>query len=280
MKIARCVDTEGRTLWVEPVGSGRGRLYLGDNPYDGLQATAEELDVTEWLAPLQPTAIYGIGLNYRAHATDTGAAVPDHPVMFMKPGTAVTGPGAAIRLPAACEHGPEVDYEAELAVIIGRETKDIGVHEALEHVFAYTCANDVSARRWQKHAGGGQWVRGKSFDTFCPLGPILVTADEIADPGNLGTIIRTADAAGAAGRVGEGVQHEEEALPGDDREARQDGDLVLARAPGNGKLAAVVADVPEVGRVAQSAAAVGAVTGDDHVEEDVLLVEGPVACQR
>lgn len=185
MKIARCVDTAGRTLWVEPVGSDRGRLYLGDNPFDGLQATAEELDVAEWLAPLQPSAIYGIGLNYRAHATETGAEVPEHPVMFMKPGTAVTGPGAAISLPAACEHGPEVDYEAELAVIIGRKTKDIGVHEALDHVFAYTCANDVSARRWQKNAGGGQWVRGKSFDSFCPLGPILVTADEIPDPQTL-----------------------------------------------------------------------------------------------
>ena len=100
----------------------------------------------------------------------------------MKPGTAVTDPGSPILLPAACEHGPEVDYEAELAVIIGKTAHNVPVENALDHVFGYTCANDVSARRWQKHAGGGQWVRGKSFDTFCPLGPLLVTADEIPDP--------------------------------------------------------------------------------------------------
>jgi 2-keto-4-pentenoate hydratase/2-oxohepta-3-ene-1,7-dioic acid hydratase in catechol pathway len=88
-------------------------------------------------------------------------------------------------LPAACGHGPEVDFEAELAVIIGREAKNVPEDQALEYVLGYTCANDVSARHWQKHGGGGQWVRGKSFDTFCPLGPVLVTADEIPDPQSL-----------------------------------------------------------------------------------------------
>ncbi|MCB1775707.1 MAG: fumarylacetoacetate hydrolase family protein, partial [Gammaproteobacteria bacterium] len=97
----------------------------------------------------------------------------------------VIGPGETIRIPAACEHGPEVDFEAELAVVIGKEARNVGVDEALRYVLGYTCANDVSARRWQKHGGGGQWVRGKSFDTFCPLGPVIVTADEIPDPQRL-----------------------------------------------------------------------------------------------
>ena len=185
MKIARCLDARGRVVWVEPLGADRGRLYRGVDPFAGLQATEQELTVTEWLAPVQPPVIFAIGLNYRAHADETGAELPAQPVMFMKPGTAVTGPGSAIRLPAACEHGPEVDFEAELAVVIGRTTKNVAPDRALERVFAYTCANDVSARRWQKHAGGGQWIRGKSFDTFCPLGPVLVTTDEIPDPQTL-----------------------------------------------------------------------------------------------
>jgi 2-keto-4-pentenoate hydratase/2-oxohepta-3-ene-1,7-dioic acid hydratase in catechol pathway len=100
----------------------------------------------------------------------------------MKPTTCVTGPQAGIPLPNACEQGPEVDYEAELAVVIGRRARDVPVDRALEQVLGYTCANDVSARRWQKHGGGGQWVRGKSFDGFCPLGPALVTTDDIPDP--------------------------------------------------------------------------------------------------
>jgi len=79
-----------------------------------------------------------------------------------------------------------VDYEGELAVIIGRACRNVATDAALDHVLGYTCANDVSARRWQMHAGAGQWIRGKSFDTFCPLGPALVTADEIPDPQALG----------------------------------------------------------------------------------------------
>jgi 2-keto-4-pentenoate hydratase/2-oxohepta-3-ene-1,7-dioic acid hydratase in catechol pathway len=134
------------------------------------------------LAPVEPVNLFGIGLNYRAHALETGAPIPEHPVVFMKPTTAVTDPGAPISLPASCVHGPEVDFEAELAVVVGRLARDVAESQALDYVLGYTCANDVSARRWQKHGGGGQWVRGKSFDTFCPLGPVLVTAEEIPDP--------------------------------------------------------------------------------------------------
>lgn len=182
MKLARCVDTQGRSRWVAPTGQLRGRAYEGTDPYAGLRPGDEDVEVARWLAPVEPTTIYGIGLNYRAHAAETGAPLPEQPVMFMKPGTAVTHPDSPIMLPLACEHGPEVDYEAELAVIIGRTARNVTADRALDHVLGYTCANDISARHWQKHAGGGQWIRGKSFDSFCPLGPVLVTADEIPDP--------------------------------------------------------------------------------------------------
>jgi 2-keto-4-pentenoate hydratase/2-oxohepta-3-ene-1,7-dioic acid hydratase in catechol pathway len=185
MKLARCIDSQGRTLWVEPLDRTRGLAFEGTDLFSGLRPGDEEVEVEQWLAPLEPAAIYGVGLNYRAHAAETGAQLPDSPVLFMKPGTAVTDPGSPILLPAACEHGPEVDYEAELAVIIGKTARNVAVKDALGHVFGYTCANDVSARRWQKHAGGGQWIRGKSFDTFCPLGPLVVDAGEIPDPQNL-----------------------------------------------------------------------------------------------
>lgn len=185
MKLARCIDDRGRTLWVEPVDQATATVCSGADPFSGLQSSDERVEVDRWLAPVRPVDIYGVGLNYRAHAAETGAQLPDNPVIFMKPSTAVTDPGSPIRLPAACEHGPEVDYEAELAVVIGKTARNVPVDRALDYVLGYTCANDVSARRWQKHGGGGQWVRGKSFDTFCPLGPVLVTADEITDPQTL-----------------------------------------------------------------------------------------------
>jgi 2-keto-4-pentenoate hydratase/2-oxohepta-3-ene-1,7-dioic acid hydratase in catechol pathway len=182
MRLARCIDDQGRILWVDPLGADSAVPYQGGNPFAGLRPGQGAVSVTRWLAPVEPTVIFGVGLNYRAHAAETGAALPEMPVLFMKPNTAVTAPGEPIVLPAACEHGPEVDYEAELAVVIGKTARNVPAERALHYVLGYTCANDVSARRWQKHAGGGQWVRGKSFDTFCPLGPVLVTADEIPDP--------------------------------------------------------------------------------------------------
>jgi 2-keto-4-pentenoate hydratase/2-oxohepta-3-ene-1,7-dioic acid hydratase in catechol pathway len=184
MKLARGIDRQGRVRLCEPVDETSARLLDGDL-LERVVQTGETIGITRWLAPIVPPTIFCIGLNYRAHAAETGATLPDNPVVFMKPRTSVVGPDAPVVLPAACTHGPEVDYEAELAVVIGRPGRDIPVERALEHVLGYTCANDVSARRWQKHAGGGQWVRGKSFDSFCPLGPWLVTAAEIDDPQRL-----------------------------------------------------------------------------------------------
>jgi 2-keto-4-pentenoate hydratase/2-oxohepta-3-ene-1,7-dioic acid hydratase in catechol pathway len=153
--------------------------------YTGLRPSGKVLPIARLLAPVNPVNIFCIGLNYRAHAAETGAPIPEHPVVFMKPTTALTHPGDPILLPVSCNHGPEVDYEAELAVVIGRRCRNVPVERALDQVLGYTCANDVSARRWQKRGGGGQWVRGKSFDSFCPLGPVLVTADAVPDPQRL-----------------------------------------------------------------------------------------------
>jgi 2-keto-4-pentenoate hydratase/2-oxohepta-3-ene-1,7-dioic acid hydratase in catechol pathway len=184
MRFIRFLDAAGATRYGLPGDDDHAERLAGD-PYGGLTATGERVAIARLLAPIQPVNIFGIGLNYRAHARETGAEVPASPVVFMKPTTALNHPGAPIVLPAACEHGPEVDYEAELAVVIGRTARDVSEADALDYVLGYTCANDVSARRWQKRGGGGQWVRGKSFDGFCPLGPHLVTADEIPDPQTL-----------------------------------------------------------------------------------------------
>ncbi len=136
------------------------------------------------LAPLQPVDILCIGLNYRRHAEEGKAAIPENPVLFMKTSTAAQNPGDPIVLPRKL-NSDKVDYECELAVVIGKTCHNVSKADALNYVLGYTCANDVSARDWQKNGGGGQWCRGKTFATFCPLGPCLVTADEISNPNSL-----------------------------------------------------------------------------------------------
>lgn len=128
-----------------------------------------------------PSKIIAVGRNYHEHAAEEGASAPSDPIVFTKFPSALVGDGADIVWRAA-DTG-QVDYEAELAVVIGRTTRDVPIATALDHVLGYTCLNDVSARDLQ--FGDGQWVRGKSLDTFCPLGPWLVTVDEIPDPGAL-----------------------------------------------------------------------------------------------
>lgn len=124
------------------------------------------------LAPLVPVNIIAIGLNYRQHALETGKPVPEKPVIFLKATSSLVDPDEPIQLPK--NHPDQVDFEAELAVIIGKTAKDVTPEEALDYVFGYTCANDVSARDCQ-HRLDIQWARGKSFDTFCPLGPWIET---------------------------------------------------------------------------------------------------------
>lgn len=140
------------------------------------------------LAPLQPVDLLCIGLNYRKHAEEGKAPIPENPILFMKTVSAVQNPGDPIVLPRKL-NSDKVDYECELAIVIGKECLNVSKADALDYVLGYTCANDVSARDWQKNGGGGQWCRGKTFNTFCPLGPHLVTADEVPNPNSLG--IRT-----------------------------------------------------------------------------------------
>jgi len=134
-----------------------------------------------WFAPVpRPGKLICIGLNYRDHAAESNMAIPKQPVVFSKFSTAVIAPGEAVVLPAT---STQVDYEAELAVVIGRRAKDVSAERALDYVLGYTCFNDVSARDFQ--FADGQWQRGKSCDTFAPMGPTIVTTDEVADPHNL-----------------------------------------------------------------------------------------------
>jgi 2-keto-4-pentenoate hydratase/2-oxohepta-3-ene-1,7-dioic acid hydratase in catechol pathway len=132
------------------------------------------------LAPLpRPGKIFGIGLNYRDHAQETGNPIPEVPIVFSKAVTAVIGPGAAIEIPPA---SALIDYEGELAVVIGRPAKRVSRRDALQFVAGYTVMNDVTARDYQVRSGH---CVAKSFDTFAPMGPALVTADEIGDPSTL-----------------------------------------------------------------------------------------------
>ena len=141
------------------------------------------LEGIELLPPIpNPEKILCIGLNYADHAIETGKAIPSEPVVFCKLLTTLSHHEAAIVLPRA---STKVDLEAELVIIIGRGGRDIAESDARSHIAGYTCGNDVSARDWQMEKPGGQWLMGKSFDTFAPIGPYFVTADEIDDPGNL-----------------------------------------------------------------------------------------------
>ncbi len=141
------------------------------------------LDEVRLVAPLQPRAIIGIGLNYLDHVRETGAKLPERPVVFAKFPNAVAGPGDVITWCADATQ--QVDYEAELGVIIGRACYRVAKDEALRYVGGYTCVNDLSARDLQLGDSGKQWTLGKTLDGFCPIGPVVVTADAIPDPQQL-----------------------------------------------------------------------------------------------
>ena len=183
MKIIRYLGTDSRVRHAAQQTDGLAYDLIGDL-YADYHVTDRCADVQKVLAPVVPTAILGIGLNYRHHAAETGAKIPDYPIVFAKTLNTVQNPGDPITLPTFLR-SDEVDYEGELAVVIGRAGKNIAREQALDHVLGYTVANDVSARDWQIARGGSQWMRGKSFDTFCPLGPCLVTPDDIPDPNAL-----------------------------------------------------------------------------------------------
>ncbi len=183
MKLIRfqTVDGSVRHASLQPDGSA---LEIDGDIYGNFTVSSRIAPPHKLLAPVAPTNILCIGLNYRRHAAEGNVPVPERPVLFMKATTAVQNPGDPILLPRHLR-SDEVDYECELAVVIGRRCRNVRREEALDYVLGYTCANDVSARDWQIKWGGSQWCRGKTFDTFAPLGPCLVLKDEIPDPAAL-----------------------------------------------------------------------------------------------
>jgi 2-keto-4-pentenoate hydratase/2-oxohepta-3-ene-1,7-dioic acid hydratase in catechol pathway len=183
MKISRYQTRSGAIEYAALQSDGTS-LVLEGTPFQGFAETGRQAEPAKILAPLVPASILCIGVNYRRHAAETNAPLPQYPVVFMKGLNAVQNPGDPIFLPRWMV-STKVDYEAELAVVIGKACKNVPKERALDYVLGYTCANDVSARDWQKEGGGSQWCRGKMFDTFAPLGPCLVTCDEIPDPGAL-----------------------------------------------------------------------------------------------
>jgi 2-keto-4-pentenoate hydratase/2-oxohepta-3-ene-1,7-dioic acid hydratase in catechol pathway len=177
---------------------------------------------------LRPSKIMGIGLNYRDHCREVGAEEPSSPVEFSKHPSSIVGAGADVPLDSGISE--EVDYEIELAVVIGRRCRDLDEQDALDFVAGYTVANDISARNLQ--FGEGQWVRAKSFDGFCPLGPTMVTPDEIPDPQRLtlrtevsGTVLQDSSTSEMIFSVAQLLTHVSQ------RTTLEPGDLLLTGTP-------------------------------------------------
>ncbi len=186
MKIARGLMPGGQKAWARVTESTSGPRYhrLAQAPSLEGNRVMEEIQFERLLAPVEPVMLICVGLNYFEHAASLGLEKPKQPVIVPKGINAVLGPDAPIELPRFLR-SEKVDYEGELAVVIGRDAKNVRPEQALDYVLGYTIANDVSARDWQFEFGGGQWARGKNFDTFAPLGPYLVTPASLPDPSNL-----------------------------------------------------------------------------------------------
>ena len=182
MKIIRHLTPTG-PAYAALQSDGSAREIAGDI-YGDFRVTDRAVKPGKLLAPVVPVYLPCIGLNYKRHAAESNSPTPPYPVLFIKNPAAVQNPGDPIELPTKLP-STSVDYECELAVVIGKRCKNATRATALDFVLGYTCANDVSARDWQRNGGGGQWCRGKTFDTFAPLGPVLVTRDEIPNPNSL-----------------------------------------------------------------------------------------------
>lgn len=175
MRIARFSHQDAIKFGI--VDEGELVVLAGDPMFAGYDTTGERVPLGDvaLLAPVIPRSkVVCVGRNYRDHAAEMGNDVPDAPLLFFKPNTSVIGPGDAIVLPPQSQR---VDFEGELAAVIGRIAKNVPADKALEYVFGYTVANDVTARDLQR--SDGQWSRAKGFDTFCPLGPAIETAFDL-----------------------------------------------------------------------------------------------------
>jgi len=157
---------------------GVAATFLDRAPWDGGSPTGEreELALLGLLCPVTPRTIFGIGRNYRAHAAELGNTVPKEPLVFTKAVTSLLAPDGEVVLP---RESAQVDYEAELGVVIGKRCRRVPVERALDFVFGYTALCDVTARDFQNQ--DGQWTRAKGFDTFCPVGPVLVCGIDVSD---------------------------------------------------------------------------------------------------
>jgi len=177
MKILRC-KYKNKNYW--GILNEKQIEILQKTPFDDIVSTEKKISINdvEFLPPVNPPNIFAIGLNYKSHADESEMEYPDRPVIFAKTTNSVIGPGDKIVLPSIAPD--EVDYEAELVIVIGKKCKKVSKEDAFDYVLGYTCANDVSARDCQIKQDT-QWVRAKSFDTFCPLGPVIETE---LDPDN------------------------------------------------------------------------------------------------
>lgn len=184
VRIGRIEDSAGTISYGIQQTDGSFHYAEGDPFLGTLKDSGKTAIVKRVLAPVNPPVVVCIGLNYRKHADELGLPYPKNPVVFLKPPSTVTGPGTPVVKPRITE---KMDYEVELAIVIGKKCKDVPVDKALDYVLGYTCANDVSTRDWQKvpELAGSQWTRSKIFDNFAPLGPVIVTRDEIPNPNEL-----------------------------------------------------------------------------------------------
>ena len=183
MKIIRYREPTGEIYHAAEQPGGSYTRIRGDI-FGASDVTGETAHVEKLLAPVVPPMIWCIGLNYRQHMAEVKMAEPKYPVVFAKGPNCLAGPGDPILIPTHAR-GVEIDYEAELVIVIGKTCRNVSRQDALSYVAGYTCGNDVGARDWQLKLGGGQWCRGKSFDSFAPLGPCLVTRDSLPNPGAL-----------------------------------------------------------------------------------------------
>ncbi|KAI8578246.1 hypothetical protein K450DRAFT_247927 [Umbelopsis ramanniana AG] len=195
-RLIRFEDEHGKTHYGQPILENeelkqsdlkkglKAHLVEGD-VFGEHTVTDKSRTVKKLLAPVTPSIIRCIGLNYRRHAQETGSKIPVKPILFMKPPSSACGPYDTIRVPHVAQDDM-VDYEAELAVVIGKKCRDISKEQALNYVAGYTICNDVSSRNWQMGPkSGGQWNFSKGFDTFAPLGPMIVSSSVITDPQTL-----------------------------------------------------------------------------------------------
>lgn len=175
MKIIRFEDTTGAILYGEQINDSRARAIEGDL-FSSFRAGSRIVEMKRLLAPVAPPNILAIGLNYRRHARESGKEIPTEPFVFVKLTTSLNNPGDPIVLPASAPD--EVDYESELAIVVGKKARNVSEADALNYVLGYTCAIDVSARDCQIRRDE-QWYRAKGFDTFCPLGPCLLVDPKV-----------------------------------------------------------------------------------------------------